>query len=73
MMPKQIDLLAAERNRLFLENKRLKDALSSVHHSIRGLFQAPGLPPRARRFVEKELKNTLVLVEQLSAGPVAQN
>jgi len=73
MMPKQIDLLAAERNRLFLENQRLKDALSSVHVSIRGLFQAPGLPPRARRLVEQELRRTLVLVEQVAAGPVTQN
>ena len=72
-MPKQIDLLAAERNRLFLENKQLKDALSSVQSSIRGLFQAPGLPPRFRRFVEKELKNSLVLVEQISTGPIVQN
>lgn len=73
MMPKQIDLLAAERNRLFLENLQLRNALSSVQDSIRGLFQAPGLPPRARRFIEKELKSALLAAEQVPARPLAQN
>jgi len=72
-MPKQIDRLAAERNRLLLENMKLKHILHSVQSSIRSSFESPGLPPRVRRAVEETLKPTLGMMDEVCSHLVVEN
>jgi len=72
-MPKQIDYLAAERNRLLLENMKLKRVLHSVHSSLRSSFEPAAFPPRARRVVEEKVKQTLGLMDEVCHHLVAEN
>lgn len=72
-MPKQIDSLAAERNRLLLENIKLKHLLNSVQNSIRSSFASPGLSPRLRRAVEEMLKPSLGMMDEVCSHLVVEN